>query len=298
MSTTFHPSRNTGIVFHIVLILVFLSVSIWGLSNATNLTLSASFLLYLGGFLLSALPLPILVYRLYALLRGSYTLTSDVLHLRWGLRSESVPLANILWVRRISELEKKPPRPFLTWPGALVGQRSINRKQTIEYMAAGTRELLVIATAAKHYAISPENPQDFIHSFHRYNEQGTLASVRGQSTYPGALLGNVWQDGAARFMILSGLLLSIAVLAWVSLVISPPAGGTYPLTIDGELIRTITSAQLFLLPILNFVIYLLDLGIGLFFYRREETLVLAYLLWSTSLTTSIFFVIAVTMLIN
>jgi hypothetical protein len=53
-----------------------------------------------------------------------------------------------------------------------------------------------------------------------------------------------------------------------------------------------------LLPILNTLYFGVNLSLGLFFYRREESHPLAYLLWSNTILVSALFIIAVHFILN
>jgi len=48
-----------------------------------------------------------------------------------------------------------------------------------------------------------------------------------------------------------------------------------------------------LLPVLNTFFFITDLLLGFFFYRREDTRSLSYLMWASSALTSILFMGAV-----
>jgi hypothetical protein len=53
-----------------------------------------------------------------------------------------------------------------------------------------------------------------------------------------------------------------------------------------------------LLPVLNTFIFLADLLLGLFFYRRTEAQPLAYLLWGSSILTALLFIAAVIFILS
>jgi hypothetical protein len=59
----------------------------------------------------------LLAYRLYALWTASYSLERDGVHLRWGFRSEDVPIDAVLWVRTDENLGMRLALPFFRWPG-------------------------------------------------------------------------------------------------------------------------------------------------------------------------------------
>lgn len=295
MITSFPPSRRGGALFHTAAMVLCLAGSVWMFNQATRTPVGMEFAGYLLGFIGLALPIPFLAYRLYSLLRGSYTIRSGSIRLVWGLRVEEIPLVDITWIRPLAYLDYPLPLPVLRWPGAWVGVRRIDRRHTVEFMAASRRGLLVIETARGAYAISPEDPAGFLHSFQRIAELGALDAPPGSSIRPGELVGSVWRSRFARWALVSALVLAAGFALWTVIALQPTPGVRYPLAGTS---RFVNSTQLILMPVLNSVYFLIDLLLGLFFFRRPETRPLSYLLWITSSLASILFFLAVLMLLG
>lgn len=289
----FQPPRRQG--------LLFLGGSILFLASSS----AAAFLIglnqkagvfFVGLLLLSLVffaPLPMFLYRAYALLRASYRLERDGLRLRWGLRAEDIPLPEIEWVRKASDLASELPLPGLAWPGALRGTIKVRDLGAVEYMASTRKTLVLVATPQKVYALSPEDPDLFLRSFHRSLEMGSLTPISSVSVLPVAYLTQIWRDRLARWILLGGFLFSVLLFAGVGLVI-PGRGaislGFYP---NGQPLPPGPAEQLLLLPILGAFVFLTDLAAGLFFYRREYSRLIAYLVWGSGLVTQSLFLIAV-----
>jgi len=108
----------------------------------------------------------------------------------------------------------------------------------------------------------------------------------------------LWQDRAARLLLVSSLALSLALLAWVSLVIPSHPSLALGFLPTGGPEDSGPGARLLLLPVLNGLSFLIDLVWGLYFYRRPDKKILAYLLWTTSTLTSILFLVAVELIIH
>ncbi len=215
------------------------------------------------------------------------------IRLRWGLRVEEIPMDHVLWIHPASDLTSPLPLPWLRLPGSLLGKRQVPGGGIVEFLAGGTRNLVFIATQSGGFAVSPSNPERFIETYQRITELGSLSPVAPRSVYPSFLLYRLWADWPARFLLLGDFLLSLALLAWVSL--SIPAQNQvhfsfYPNGSPGELVP---SGQLILIPILNFFFLMIDLLAGLFFFRRDDSRFLAYLLWSASAVTTVLFLLAV-----
>ena len=106
-------------------------------------------------------------------------------------------------------------------------------------------------------------------------------------------MGRLWDSRPARILILLGALLSIGLLVWVSLVIPELEQVSLGVTATGAPRSPLPGIQLILLPVFNLITYLINLFLGMVFFRRTENQNLAYLLWGTSIFVSILFLVAV-----
>mgnify|MGYP005840082799 CR=1 FL=1 len=261
----FEPNRSFGVVFHIFAILLLIGISGWGIWRAVHSSIGPAFLLYLLPASLSIGLIPLLTYRLYSLLGAYYQIERDGMRLRWGLRIEDIPMNNVLWIGSDAELGRKLPLPFLRFPGAVLGVRRTAQNEAVEFLASRSRRLVIIVTQDKIYAISPTPPDIFLENLRSYMELGSLSPVAARSIRPSFLITQIWTLPSARFLILSGLALNLALLVWVSLAI--PARPTIVLGIASTGDR-LPSVRLLLIPIISGFFFLVDLFLGLFFYRR------------------------------
>jgi len=251
--------------------------------------------LFVGLLLISLIffaPLPLISYRAYSLLRASYRLERNGLRLRWGLRAEDIPLPEIEWARKVTDLAVNLPPPRLVWPGTLRGTVQVNDLGPVEYMASNRENLILVATTRKIYAISPENPDNFLLAFQRSLEMGSLTPISSVSVMPAAYLSQVWTDKIARWLVSGGFLLAVSLFTGSGLVIpsrSVISLGFYP---DGQALPPVPPEQLLLLPILGAFVFLTDLAFGLFLFRRPPSRLIAYLLWGSGLLTQVLFLIA------
>ena len=124
------------------------------------------------------------------------------------------------------------------------------------------------------------------------SETGNLSPEAGQSVYPVSLIGSVWTSLSARLLIMTGLALSLGLLAWTTSVVPANLSLTIEFPQGGGSGRVLTTAQLLLLPVVNAAFYLGDLFLGLMFYRRPENRGMAIMLWATSILASLLFIIA------
>jgi hypothetical protein len=293
----FVPPRQGGRLFHIGLILILLAGGALGLYLASQAQIGPIFLLSLLPGLLAVILVPILAYNLYCLQTAYYILERDGLRLRWGLRMEEIPMNAIIWVHTQDELVVPLPFPLLRLPGAVVGNRQISGAarqagaKSVEYMASKTRGLVLIGTPESIFAISPQHGEQFLYIFQRLTELGSLTPLEARSVHPTFLLARLWASRWARLLILTSLMLSLALLAWVALAIPSHLQVNLGFHPDGSPGDTVPAVQLLLLPVLNSLIVLVDIFIGIFFYRREETQDLSYLIWGSGAIIPLLFLI-------
>ncbi len=289
----FMPPRQRGLVYHGVALLVLAGASVLTLILAIQRGVSGSFTLLLLLSVLFFAPLPLVIYRGYALLNATYTIERDGLRIRWGLRAEDIPLPEIEWVRPASDLGFHLPLPPLVWSGAILGSRDVSELGLVEFMGSDTSRLLLIATPRKVYAISPEDQRAFLRSFQYAIEMGSLMPLPAYSVRPAAFARRVWDDRPARYALLAGLLLTMALLVQVSLAI--PGQQTVSLGFDpqGLPLAPVPAEQLLLLPVLGLFAYIANLVVGVFFYRRENNRPIAFMLWAAATFTPLLLIIAV-----
>jgi len=242
---------------------------------------------------MSLAPVPLFAYRAYALLRADYILDRDSLELRWGLRNEDLPLTDIEWIRPASDVHPPLRLPWLPFPGAILGIRRHSELGIVEYIASSRKNLLLVGTARRVYAISPTRASQFVNTFARATEMGSLIPAEPKSVYPSFVFSQAWENPIVRFLWLSGLFLNIGLFAWVGLAI--PTLSQIPLgfTPTGLALTPSPAAQLILLPIESVFLLLAGFFAGLYFHRYERYRILAIILWSSSALSSLAYLIAV-----
>lgn len=289
----FRPPRRRGILFHSTLGLALGTTSVLAFLVGIDQQSESSFVLLLMLSLLLFAPLPWVIYRGYALVRASYRLERDGLRLRWGLRAEDIPLPDVEWVKLREELAVNLPIPPLTWPGALLGTVNTADLGPVEYMASTAQTLVLIATPRKVYAISPEDPDEFLYNFQRTLEMGSLTPLPSASVLPAAYLSQIWTDLPARLLLVLGLVLTAVLFAGVSLMIPGRASASLGFYPDGAPLPSGPAAQMLLLPILGAFMFVVDLAFGLFFYRHPEQRIIAYIVWGSSVASALLLITGV-----
>lgn len=292
----FYPPRTTGIIFHALLLLVLVAGITILMVLAFSQPVGWSLILYLLGALVLVVLLPIIAYRGYALLHAAYTLERDGLRVRWGLRSEDLPMTEVIWVRQAGDLVKPLTPPRFSTPGALLGESSHEELGRVEFIASSAAELVIISAINKTLILSPEDPEDFTRRFQRVIEMGSLSPIGPHTAVPTAFFSQVFKDRLARVLIPVGTGLALLLLVGTSVLI--PFRQTVSLGYDssGLPLEPVRSSQLLLLPIIAIVFNFFDLISGLFAYRRIETRLIAYLLWAAGVVTAVLLFIAVLLL--
>jgi len=289
----FRPDRRMGLIFHIAGSLLFTLASLFGLWQASQASIGLMFMLYLLPALASVIIVPILAYRVYALQSAVYILQREGIRVRWGLRSEDIPMDDVLWVHPAAELSAPLPLPMLRWPGAVLGKRHLAGGGEVEFLAGNFRDMLYIATPGGGMVISPDAPDRFLETFRRFTEMGSLTPLPARSVYPAFLLARVWSAKLARGLLLTCVLLGLALLVWVSLSIQGRSQLHLGFRPDGSPGDLVPAVRLMLLPILNSFFFLVALFLGMLFFRRDDSRPLAYILWLGSALTNLLFLMAV-----
>jgi len=289
----FPPPRQRGLVIHLVTILVLGAISLTMFWFVFHTPVGVLFTIYILAALATFIPVPVLIYRAYALMRSNYFLNRDNLRLVWGLRIEEVPLADVEWVRPLHALPVPVTLPWLRLPGGLLGVTRHPDMGKIEFLASESKTLLLVATARRVFAISPADPSAFVAAFQRAIEMGSLTRAESRSQYPSFVVAVAWESLLVRYLWLAGALLNVGLLVWVT-VLAPgiqrvSLGFTPAVTPQ----PAVAGTQLILLPLLSALSFVVGWLTGLFFYRRPDQRILALALWTSGVLSSVFFLLAV-----
>ena len=294
----FPPARRIGLLFHIVIIAALAAVSIFGFTNLYRAPVGPQFVLYLLMALLAFAPVPFFAYRAYALLRADYYIDRDSLAMLWGLRVEDIPLTDIEWVRPASDLTNPLLLPRFRVPGAILGIRRHPDLGRVEFIASSSRNLILIATSKRIFAISPQNAAGLVQTFARATEMGSLTPTEAKSVYPSFLITQAWESPIARFLWMSGILLNVGLIVWVGILI--PSLSQIPFGFDpfGAPSEVASSTQLILLPIVSALLFVIGITAGLYFYRWQRQRPLAFIVWASSTLCAFLFLMAVLFLVT
>jgi len=294
----FPPARRFGLLFHMIVIAILTGISVYGFTNLSRLQLGPEFVVYLLMGIVAFAPIPVLGYLAYALMRADYYIDRDSLAMLWGLRIEDIPLNDIEWVRPASDLTRPLLLPRFRLPGAMLGTRRHPDLGLVEFIASNSRNLILIATSKRVFAISPQNAAGLVQTFARATEMGSLMPTEAKSVYPSFLITQAWESSLARFLWITGILLNLGLIAWVGTLI--PSLSQIPLGFNpfGVPNEAVSSTQLILLPLISILMFIVGITAGLYFYRWERQRPLAFVLWISSMICALLFLIAVLFLVT
>lgn len=288
----FPPPRQPGITVLVVLILFCLSliaIAVWQMNevSAGGERFVVALLLALAGLL----PLPWLAYHLYALQNAVYLLDRDKLTLRWGLRLEQIPIADVEWVRPAGA-QTHAPHPPLHLPGLILGRRRHAPWGEVEFLASNAQNLLFVGSARRVYAISPANASAFLTAFRRVLESGSLIAAPAQSVYPSFVVAQAWHSPWARFCWTAAFLVNLGLLLWTGWLMASLPRVSLGFLPNLQPAEPVPGEYLLLLPVISLFFLFAGWVAGLFLYRRAEQRPLAHTLWLGNLVGSSFFLLA------
>ncbi len=297
-SDSFPPARRRGLIVHGAILTALALVSVWGFYNLLQVVAGPTFAAYLLAAMAGFLPLPLFAYRAYSLSNADYQLGRDHLAIRWGLRVEDIPLSDIEWVRPATDLTHPLALPFPSLPGAILGLRRHTDVGLVEFIASESKNLLLVATARRVFAISPAEAPAFVQTFAHAVELGSLAPAEARSLYPTFIIVRAWESSLVRYLWLSALFLNLGLLVWVSILIpSMPQVALGVNSVSG-LAEAAPSTQLILIPLVSALLSLSGWLAGLSFYRWEKQRPLAFAVWISGALSSLAFLIAVLFIIS
>jgi hypothetical protein len=292
------PAKQLGLTVHFFFILLLSGLAGWGIWNLTFAQAGPNFAIFLVDVLLALVPLPLFLYRAYALMRADYILDRDSLELRWGLRDEDIPLTDIEWLRPATDLATPLRLPWFPLPGAVLGMRRHPDLGVVEFLAASSKNLVLVATSKRVYAISPTNAARFAQTFARTIEMGSLLPAEAKSVYPSFVFSGAWNNPLARFLWLAGLFLNAGLAVWVILTIPTVSQVSLGFASTGGTLPPSSASQLILLPIISSFLFLVGLFAGMYFYRWETHRILALILWISSALSTLLFLAAVFFIVS
>ena len=286
------PPLRTGLLIGLGLLSLSLAGAALGLAQVGRAALTPWLVLWTLLPLLGVPAAIVVGYRLYGLLTARYRIDRNGLRLRWGLRVEQAPLSDVV-LQRVPESLRSSLQPGrgLWWPGCVVGERQVEAVGRIEFLSTRpANEMLFVSTSGKTLAVSPPDPQAFLDAFVQATRLGPLQMVAPVSLRPEFFSARLWEDRAARWLILLGLALPIGLLGYLG-VASTHAPALVPFGFDptGQPSLLAPPSRLLFLPLIAGLCWVVDAVLGSFLYRSERDRLLAYGMWGLAVVVGILF---------
>ena len=290
---TFHPPRRRGLILNIGVMAALSLLAIALLVLASQTALGPSFLGFLLGALVIAVPLPLLANRVYALINSSYQIERDGIRLKWGFREVDIPITAVEYCELAGDLLFPLEFPRMQWPGAMIGTHRQDQLGQVEFLASERAGLVMIGTGEHVYVISPQTPKQFVAHYRKVIEMGSLSPLPAYSAAPSFLLLDFWRIPRLRIMLVLTVVFSLALFVWVGLAVPTLSQVSLGFTVEGLPIPPVSPAQLFLLPSVNILLVAANYLLSLYFFRRSAGHPVVYWLWAVNAVTSLLFLLAV-----
>ena len=296
-SFVFRPKWKPGLILHLLLAVILAAGSGFLLWLAFQQHLGVFLILFLFGALVLLAPFLLIVYRAYALYHASYTIEREGFKVHWGLRREDIPLSEIEWVRPVNELLIPLTTPRFSLPGAYLGASQHPDLGEVEFIASDYNSLVIIETANEVLAVSPEDPEDFMKMFNRSLEMGSITPIESYSSQPAEFIRSVFSQPLARGFLIAGLLLTLALTVFTSLIIPYRQVISMGVNSIGQPLDPVSSNSLLILPILGGLSLVLDVILGFNFFHKEDQRKVSYLLWAAGAVTPLLLIVALIIMV-
>ena len=289
MMQSFPPAKKRGMIIHGILFFVFSVAFVFSMVQLLSSDLGFVVSVYVLIALASGVGFALMGYRLFGLYNANYLLDRNFLEINWGLRFERIPVTEIDWIKHISSFDQAIRMPLIHLPGGILGEVKDQSIGFVEYLAADTENLVLIGTAQRIFAISPEDLESFMTTFNRIFELGSLESDEGRSEFVNFAIVNAWKENDNKMLWGLTLFMNIAFLTLVIFLV--PKYSTINLSVaqTNQFPEQVPARQLMLLPMINFVFSLFGILLGLVFYRNEKHSTLAKTIWVTIPIATLFF---------
>jgi len=288
----FPPSRTLGLLVHIPLLLLLSALDVGGFIFFSRQEPGLLFFVSLLISVFLLVPVFFIGYRTFALIFSSYALERDGFHINWGLRREVIPLSEIEWIRTPKEMPFDVPWSFLPMPGAYLGKVQSENYPLIEFIASDVMSMLFIGTSRCIYAVSPAKPRQFIETFTRVLQLGTLSEIEWQTIRPVDWIAESWKNRSARLSVQFSLVLITILFLWIGFRFSGRQTIELGYSAAGAPQEILPVRNVLILPVLTVLFWLSDLGIGIRLYQYQNTRQLAEIFWGGSVIITFLFVLS------
>ncbi|MFN8473605.1 MAG: PH domain-containing protein [Anaerolineae bacterium] len=271
----------------LIAILALLSIDAALLLGITRVGVSP--IAFLAGLLLLlSLPaLAVLAYWLWGALSLRYAMDRNAVTIRWAATTYVIPMPNITAVEDGADFFVERVQGY-HWPGLLVGLGHLDRLGGT--MICATRPLpeqLILVTRRGSYAVSPADRAAFIEGLGTRQRLGPTEALAETVWQPRWMRLPIWRDRLVYALLGAGVILSLLLWAWVSLLY-----GSLPATLPmrGLDATPLARAIAVWLPLAGALALAVNVALAVAVHRRERFA--AYLSLGSAVAVQIFIWIA------
>ena len=233
-------------------------------------------------------------YQTFVLLSLVYVWTRNGLEVRWGRTRYRLPIADVQTITTTTPSALPMRRKFgLILPDWVLP----NASETRFFNPSRTPDLLLVQAPDQSWVLSPENGAEFIRAWELRQNLGPTQIWQKTVLREGVLAWPIWYDKLAWLLIGGAVALGLVVMG-SALLIYP----SWPTHVPIHLLNfnqpdfIATSEQLLWLPVAGLAALVINLSLGLFWYRSEP--MLAYLIWTVALVVQVMVWVALRVLVG
>lgn len=255
-----------------------------------------------GLSLLASLPVIALVaYSTASLPAMRYHVVDNALFIEWGRIRQVIPLAQIQALLPGEKLETITAFHGIRWPGYLVGRGRVDHRGRTERLTDEathydavffatrplTQQLLVI-TDAMAYGVSPMDLENFADCLAALRLAALAGAAGSPPSHLSFLSWPIWRDRLAQMMWATAMVLNGFLFAYLCTIYSRlPALVPLHFNESGIVDRVETPANLFILPLVGLMAWLVNGLSGWLFYHWRSEKPLAFILWGTAIVVQL-----------
>lgn len=212
----------------------------------------------------------ICAYRLAAALTLNYSMDRNGLYISWLGNRAVVPLQQIESVESGLRLASSPV-DLLRSVGYRHGRVRLPEGRVLHrFSSVPLSQALIVHTVADSYAISPQEVGGFVQDLEQRRRLGAIQPLTPGVEAGGPFSYVFWDNPTVRGALALAALLNLALLGWL-MTLYPSLPAMIDLRADAAGVATVLSPrhQILFLPLAGAALGLINLGLGLGFFRRE-----------------------------
>jgi len=267
------PGRIVGLVLSVILILLDIGFIVLLFVVPVGI-----FTVLLGLLFLASLPLiGIVIYVTVGISKARYRVDNGLLLIEWGRLVQAVPLQAILEVLPSDAIREEYDFRGIRWPGCMIGQGKARLTdgreiETSYYATRPLEEQILIVTDKMTYGLSPADPINFIASLRALMESDLGEKQAAAYAEMDILNWSIWPEKKALALLGASVVLNLLLFATLAVLHSRlPQQVSLHFSQFGDVDRTGSPSDLFILPLIGFLAWVgAAIGGWFFYYLRHE----------------------------